>query len=491
MSVVLAIDAGTSSVRTLAVNQNGEILASSQKKFRQYFPSPGLVEHDAEEIWRAASLTLSDVSKKIYKLGLEVSAIGITNQRETSVAWDAKTGKPIQKAIVWQDRRTSDRCKELEEGGYLDLIRSTTGLVLDPYFSASKFEWMIKHGSIKPDKNLRFGTIDSWLIWRLTGGRVHATDPSNASRTMLFDLNSGKWSESLIELFSIPKSSLPEVRSTSGDFGETTIEGPLGKNIPIRSAVGDQQSSLFGQLCFNEGDTKNTYGTGSFILSNIGENITSPKNGLLTTVAWQLNSTSPLIYALEGSIFSTGSTIQWLCDQLGIIDDPKEISFLAESVIDSGGVVMVPAFTGLGSPWWNPKSKGMLAGLTRGTGKAEIARAAVESMAFQTRDVIEAMKMCTSHTPKALKVDGGAAVINLLMQIQADQLQIPIIRSKNSESTAMGAAYLAGLGVGLWSSLEELKALWQTGETFNPQVKVKESDSAYKKWLSALGMVNK
>ena len=484
MDVVLALDAGTTSVRTLAVDSSGKILTSSQQEFSQNYPEPGLIEHDAEEIWLAAAKTLKNVSVEVEKTGHTVVAIGITNQRETAVIWDSVSGEPLHNAIVWQDRRTTERCQELEKENYLNEIRSKTGLVIDPYFSATKFEWMINSLQNKTDFSL--GTVDSWLIWKLTDGKVHATEPSNASRTMLFDIKKGSWSESLCNLFSVPIESLPEIRSTSGYFGSTTTDGPLEKEIPIRSAIGDQQSSLFGQACFNLGDTKNTYGTGSFMLTNIGEATPPVNDGLLTTVAWQLKPDSPLTYASEGSIFSTGATVQWLRDELKIIEKSSDLEPLASLCKNSAGVVIVPAFSGLGSPWWDPDARGIITGLTRGVGKAELARATIESMAFQTRDVLETLKRNGMPTPEKLKVDGGAAVMDSLMQFQADQLKIPVIRSVNTESTAMGAAYLAGLAEGVWKNFEEIENLWMGDEAFLPNINNKTSDKMYESWLSAL-----
>ena len=486
MQVVLALDAGTTSVRTLAVDPSGAILALSQQEFTQFYPEPGLIEHDPEEIWLAAASTLKDVSQQVEEMGHDIACIGITNQRETSVIWDQDSGKPLHNAIVWQDRRTTERCQELFELGHLSEIRSKTGLVLDPYFSASKFEWMIKSTTVSTKKKFCLGTIDSWLIWKLTDGQVHATEPSNASRSMLFDLKKGKWSNSLCDLFSIPVDSLPEIRSTSGYFGSTSTDGPLGKKVSIRSAVGDQQSSLFGQACFKPGDTKNTYGTGSFILTNLGEKPPPVHDGLLTTVAWKLNPESPITYAVEGSIFSTGATVQWLRDELGIISDSSELEELAISSQNSGGLVIVPAFSGLGSPWWDPNARGIIFGLTRGVGKAELARATIEAMAFQTRDIIEAIKNNGISTPEKLKVDGGASVMDLLMQFQADQLKIPVIRSYNTESTAMGAAFLAGLSGGVWESLEEIENLWKGDKPFLPNVNNTLSEKLYENWLDAV-----
>ena len=486
MEVVLALDAGTTSVRTLAIDPSGGILTTHQKEFTQLYPEPGLIEHDPEEIWLAAATTLEQVSRRVEEMGHDVVCIGITNQRETSIIWDPDSGKPLHNAIVWQDRRTTKRCHDLEKQGCLSEVRSKTGLVLDPYFSASKFEWMIKSTSVNPAKKFYLGTVDSWLIWKLTGGEVHATEPSNASRTMLFDLKEGEWSDSLCKMFSVPRDSLPEIRSTSGYFGSTINEGPLNKEIPIRSAIGDQQSSLFGQACFKPGDTKNTYGTGSFILTNLGEEPPQTYDGLLTTVAWKLDSQSPLTYAVEGSIFSTGATVQWLRDELGIIQESSELEQLAMSCPNSGGVVIVPAFSGLGSPWWDPDARGIIVGLTRGVGKTELARATIEAMAFQTRDVLETIEKNGIPTPKRLKVDGGASVMDLLMQFQADQLKIPVIRSSNKESTAMGTAYLAGLASGVWETLEEIETLWKGDEPFLPDADNPLSEKLYDDWLEAV-----
>ena len=486
MQVVLALDAGTTSVRTLAVDPYGVILTTCQQEFTQFYPEPGLIEHDPEEIWLAAANTLKEVSERMEEMGHDIVCIGITNQRETSIIWDQDSGKPLHNAIVWQDRRTTKRCKELFEQGYLSEIRSKTGLVLDPYFSASKFEWMIKTTSVNPEKRFCLGTVDSWLIWKLTDGEVHATEPSNASRSMLFDLIEGKWSQTLCDLFSVPINSLPEIRPTSGHFGSTSTDGPLGKKVPIRSAIGDQQSSLFGQACFKPGDTKNTYGTGSFILTNLGEDPPPINDGLLTTVAWKLDSSSPLTYAVEGSIFSTGATVQWLRDELGIINKASELEQLAMDSQNSGGVVIVPAFSGLGRPWWDPDARGIIGGLTRGVGIAELARATIEAMAFQTRDVLETIKNNEISTPTELKVDGGASVMDLLMQFQADQLKIPVIRASNKESTAMGAAFLAGLAGGVWGSLKEIENLWKGDEPFLPNVNNNLSEKLYENWLDAV-----
>jgi glycerol kinase len=405
MSVVIAIDAGTTGVRSLAVDPRGELRGWSYREFPQHFPGPGLVEHDADEIWAAVTTTLAELVDEVDE---PVAAIGITDQRETTVVWDRRTGRPRHRAIVWQDRRTADRCRELTEAGHLDLVRRTTGLGLDPYFSASKLEWLLGPGGVEADPDLAFGTVDAWVLWNLTGGAVHATEPSNASRTLLYDIRAGTWSDELLDLFGIPVTCLPEVRPTSGRFGTTTGDLPIAAGLPISGIAGDQQAALFGQACFVPGMTKNTYGTGSFVLMNVGTTCPEPVDGLLTTLAWQLGDDAP-VYALEGSIFVTGAAIQWLRDGLGLIADAAEIGPLAESCPDTGGVYLVPAFTGLGSPWWDPWARGTIVGITRGTTKAHLARAAVESMAYQTRDVVDAMAAASGHTIEVLRVDGGAA----------------------------------------------------------------------------------
>jgi glycerol kinase len=487
MAVVLAIDAGTTSVRTIAVNEGGAVVDSAQQEFTQHFPRPGLVEHDAVEIWEAVAGTLAEVRGRLDEAGTSIAAVGITNQRETIVAWSADTGLPIQRAIVWQDRRTTSRCEALQDQGHLGMVRQTTGLVLDPYFSASKIEWLLTDGEADADASLRLGTIDSWLLWNLTGGRVHATEPSNASRTMLLDLATTAWSEEMCSLFGVPVSSLPEVRPSSGRFGMTCDGGPLQPGTPVSGIAGDQQAALFGQACFEAGEAKNTYGTGSFLLANMGSELPDPVDGLLTTVAWTLADGGPVTYALEGSIFATGASIQWLRDGLGIIDSAAEVGSLAASVDDAGGVYLVPAFAGLGSPWWDPRARGTIVGLTRGSGRAHLARAAVEAMAFQTRDVIEAVGRGGGPAITGLRVDGGASVMDLLLEFQADLLDIPVTRSSVQETTALGAAWLAGLGEGVWSSTGELADLWQEDTTFSPSVGNRRAvEEAYGRWLVAI-----
>ncbi len=484
---VLAIDAGTTGVRSRAVYADGRPSVSSYREFTQHFPIPGWVEHDALEIWSAVVATMDDV---IARCGTPAT-IGITNQRETVVAWSRRTGRPHGRAIVWQDRRTADTCDRLDAAGHLPTVRRTTGLVLDPYFSGTKMAWMLANGLIADD-DLAFGTIDTWLIWQLTGGRTFATDPSNASRTMLFDIGRLEWSPTMCEIIGVPLSALPEVLSSSGRFGTTDCSG-VPSGIPISGVAGDQQSALFGQACFTTGMAKNTYGTGSFILMNVGTTCPEPTDGLLTTVAWTLENVDgsrTTTYALEGAIFVTGAAVQWLRDGLGIITSSSDIGPLAESTPDSGGLFVVPAFTGLGSPWWDPYARGTIVGITRGTTRAHFARAVVEAMALQTRDAVEAMERAGGVHISELRVDGGAAVMDLLMQIQADQLGIPVRRPVDQETTALGAAFLAGLAEGVWPSLDAISRRWQTDRVFDPAPDDSESRRAagqlHTAWLRAV-----
>ena len=481
---VIAIDAGTTGVRSRAVFADGdETAVASYREFTQLYPKPGWVEHDAAEIWEVVRSTLIEVIERVGRAN--VAAIGITNQRETVVAWNRRTGAPYGTAIVWQDRRTAERCDELQSDGHLPLVRETTGLVLDPYFSASKFEWLLCNRDIPVDDELALGTIDSWLIWNLTGGAVHATDATNASRTMLFDIRSLQWSEELCALFGVPIAALPQVRPSSGRFGETAAASGCHDGIPISGVAGDQQAALFGQACFRPGMAKNTYGTGSFVLLNVGSTCPPPTEGMLTTVAWMLSDGS-VAYALEGAIFVTGAAVQWLRDGLGLIESSSDIGPLAESVTDSGGVYIVPAFTGLGSPWWDPYARGTVVGITRGTSKGQLARAVVEAMAYQTRDVMEAMAAASGTTPAALRVDGGASVMNMLLQMQADQLGVPVQRPTDQETTALGAAYLAGLAEGVWPSLAAIDDRWAIDATFQPEPDRMFTDLGYAGWLRAV-----
>lgn len=489
MAVVIALDAGTTGVRAFAVDETGRPLGFRHREFSQHFPRPGWVEHDPEEIWGAVVGTAAEL---IASLGEPVAAIGITDQRETIVAWSRSTGRPLHRAIVWQDRRGADRCDELVQAGWLPRIRERTGLVLDPYFSATKAEWLFRHGGVDPhDPDLALGTIDSWLLWHLTGGEVHATEASNASRTMLFDIGELRWCEELCDLFGVPPTALPEIRPSSGRFGVTHPSSGLPAGVPISGIAGDQQAALFGQACFEPGATKNTYGTGSFVLMNVGTTCPTPVDGLLTTVAWQIpDPHAPgrlrTDYALEGSIFSTGSAVQWLRDGLRVIDHASDTEALAASVGDTDDVFFVPAFTGLGSPWWDPHARATLVGVTRGTTRAHLARAVVESMALQTRDVVDAMSSHSGRAVTSLRADGGAAVMDLLMQMQADQLQVPVSRPVVQETTALGAAYLAGLAEGVWASTADIVDNWALDREFVPGGDQDEADARHRRWLRAV-----
>jgi glycerol kinase len=485
MACVVAVDAGTTGVRSRAIFTDGRPSLSSYREFTQHFPRPGWVEHDATEIWQAVLTTLVDVLRQLDEA---VAAIGITNQRETVVAWDRRTGRPYHRAIVWQDRRTAPRCDALAEAGHLPLVRERTGLVLDPYFSGTKLEWLLLPeadgggGGVPRGPDLALGTIDAWLVWHLSGGEVCATDASNAGRTMLYDIRTQVWSAELCDLLHVPITALPDVRPSSGRLGVTTDRDGLPAGIPIAGIAGDQQAALFGQACFEPGSAKNTYGTGSFVLMNVGPDCPAPTEGLLTTVAWTL-SDGTIAYALEGAIFVTGAAVQWLRDGLGIIASAAELGPLAASVPDSGGVVIVPAFTGLGSPWWDPYARGTVAGITRGTTRAHLARAVVDAMAFQTRDVVEAMSRAAGRELRELKVDGGASVMDELLQLQADQLGVVVRRPVDQETTALGAAYLAGLAEGVWGSLEEVDAVWREDARFTPAEDRTAADAAHQTWL--------
>ncbi|HEY8216131.1 MAG TPA: glycerol kinase GlpK [Acidimicrobiia bacterium] len=480
MAVVLSIDAGTTGVRTVAVDDAGRVRTSAYREFPQHFPRPGWVEHDPQDIWRATRETLSEV---VAQTEDTVAGIGITNQRETVVVWDRATGATPQRAIVWQDRRTAPRCEELRASGVEPLVRAHTGLVLDPYFSGTKLEWLFTTGGLEASPSLAFGTVDSWLLWCLTGGAgsgVHATDPSNASRTLLYDLDARAWSDELLELFRVPRSCLPEVRPSSGSFGTTDRAAAAGLAVPVSGIAGDQQSALFGQACFTTGMSKNTYGTGSFVLVNLGPTHPEPVEGLLTTVAWQIGESTT--YALEGAIFVTGAAIQWLRDGLGVIADAAETGPLAESVTDTGGVVVVPAFTGLGSPYWDPYARGTILGLTRGTGRAHLARAVVEAMVWQTRDVVDAMTAASGIPVAELRVDGGAAVMDLLCQLQADALGVTVRRPEVRETTALGAAYLAGIARGVWATPDDAASAWREDAAFEPSGDAADVERRYADW---------
>jgi glycerol kinase len=486
LTIVVAIDAGTTGVRAFAVDEAGRPAGWSYREFTQHFPQPGWVEHDALEIWDAVRSTLEELTQRVDE---PIAAIGITDQRETTVVWDRRTGEPRHRAIVWQDRRTADRCAQLASDGALPLVRAATGLVLDPYFSATKLEWLLTTGGVSRDDDLAFGTVDSWVLWNLTGGPaggVHATEPSNASRTMLFDIRTLAWSDELCARFDVPRGCLPEVLPSSGRFGVTAANVGVPAGVPVSGIAGDQQAALFGQACFEPGMTKNTYGTGSFVLMNVGEQCPDPVEGLLTTVAWTLAADSAPAYALEGAIFVTGAAVQWLRDGLAIIDSAEEIEALAASCPDTEGVFVVPAFVGLGSPYWDPYARGTIVGITRGTGRAHLARAVIESMAYQTRDVVAAMSTASGRAVTALRADGGASANDLLLQLQADQLRVPVARPQVRETTALGAAYLAGLAEGVWSSTDEIAAQWGLDREFTPAGDEAASDAAYAQWLRAV-----
>jgi glycerol kinase len=466
---ILALDQGTSSSRAIVFDQNGQTKAVSQKEFTQIFPKPGWVEHNPMEIWSSQASVIAEAITSIDINGLNIAAIGITNQRETTIVWDAETGEPVYNAIVWQDRRTSEYCDSLKRDGRTDLIRSKTGLIIDAYFSATKIRWILENVPGARQKaeegRLRFGTVDTWLIWMLTRGEVHVTDVSNASRTMLFNIHSLEWDKELLELMNIPASMMPQVKSSSEVYGytKTTL---FAHEVPIAGIAGDQQAALFGQMCTEPGSVKNTYGTGCFLLMNSGERPIMSQNNLLTTIAWKIGDT--VNYALEGSIFVAGSVVQWLRDGLGIIKSSSEVEALAASVPDNGGVYFVPALTGLGAPHWDQYAQGSIYGLSRGSTAAHIARAALEGIAFQTMDIVNAMQKDAGVTLKELKVDGGASRNNLLMQFQADVLGTSVIRPTVTETTALGAAYLAGLAVGYWESIEHIKKQWGVEKEFQP-----------------------
>jgi len=488
MPVVIAVDAGTTGVRALAVDDGGTPRGMAYRELTQFFPRPGWVEHDADEIFSAVFDTVAELGGRLAADGITVAALGVTNQRETAVVWDRRTGRPLHRALVWQDRRTAPRCDELRAAGLEPEIRRATGLVLDPYFSATKLEWLLTEGGVSASPDLAFGTVDSWVCWRLTGGPeggLHVTDPSNASRTLLFDIGRLEWSERLCEIFGVPAGCLPEVRPSSGRIGMTDPAASGGLAVPVSGIAGDQQAALFGQACFSPGMTKNTYGTGSFVLMNVGPTVPDPVEGLLTTVAWTLPG-GETAYALEGAIFVTGAALQWLRDGLGIIAEAAESGPLAASVPDTEGVYLVPAFTGLGSPYWDPYARGALLGLTRGVGRAHLARAAVEAMAYQTRDVIEAMQAASGTTISELRADGGAAVMDILCQFQADLLRVPVRRPQVSETTALGAAYLAGLAEGVWDEPSALAGHWLLDAEFTPAMSEREAGRRYEGWRRAV-----
>ncbi|MHB1311010.1 MAG: glycerol kinase GlpK [Gemmatimonadaceae bacterium] len=486
MTFILALDQGTTSSRAIIFDRAGGVVATAQKEFPQIFPRPGWVEHDPVDIWSTQAGVAAEVLQKANLQARDIAAIGITNQRETTVVWDRATGQPICNAIVWQDRRTAALCDALKQRKLDRVIRRKTGLVLDAYFSATKLQWILQH--VKGARararagQLAFGTVDSWLVWNLTGGKVHVTDASNASRTMLYDIAKGDWDDALLEIFGVPRSMLPEVRSSSEVYGETTL---FGAPIPIAGIAGDQQAALFGQACTKPGMVKNTYGTGCFMLMNTGTRPIASKNHLLTTVAWRIGNRTD--YALEGSIFIAGAVVQWLRDGLGIIRSSAEVEPLAASVPDTHGVYLVPAFAGLGAPHWDQYARGALVGLTRGTTRAHIARAALEGIALQVMDILTAMQADAGIRLKELRVDGGASANNLLMQLQADLLNVPVVRPVVAETTALGAAYLAGLAVGYWKNQADIARQWQADRRFTPAMKAAARATMAAGWKKALG----
>jgi glycerol kinase len=474
----------------MAFTESGTVAASSYREFPQHFPRPGWVEHDPTDIWDAVVVTVGETLKSLSQ---PVAAIGITNQRETVVVWDRSDSRPLHRAIVWQDRRGASACEHLASRGYQDMVRSKTGLTLDPYFSATKLGWLFGQGGLEVTPSTAFGTVDSWLLWHLSGGAVHATDVTNASRTLLFDIDHLAWDAELCDLFAVNRSILPEIVPSSARVATTAagvVDG-LPAGIPLSGIGGDQQAALFGQACFEEGMTKNTYGTGSFVLMNVGATRPQAVDGILTTVAWALGSVaaSNVDYALEGSIFVTGAAIQWLRDGLGLLAEASQAGPVAGSVPDSAGVFFVPAFTGLGSPWWDPHARATIVGLSRGSGRAHLVRAAVEAMAYQTADVVEAMAAAAGRAPMELRVDGGASVMDLLLDLQADLLGIDVRRSAVSETTALGAAFLAGLAEGVWSSKSEIAGVWAASRTASPtkdRARVDETAARYSTWRRAV-----
>jgi glycerol kinase len=485
---ILALDQGTTSSRAIVFDHNGHIKSVAQKEFTQYFPQPGWVEHNPNEIWSSQASVIAEAISAIDINGLDIAGIGITNQRETTIVWDIDTEEPIYNAIVWQDRRTSEYCDELKAQGLTEKIHEKTGLIIDAYFSGTKIKWILDNvpGARKRAEmgKLRFGNVDSWLVWRLTRGEIHVTDVTNASRTMLFNIKDLKWDEELLKLLDIPMSMMPEVKSSSEIYGhtKTTI---FAHEVPISGIAGDQQAALFGQMCIEPGSIKNTYGTGCFVMLNTGSKPVLSKNNLLTTIAWKIGD--KITYALEGSIYVGGSVVQWLRDGLGFITSSSEIEDLASTVPDSGGVYFVPALTGLAAPYWDQYARGTIIGITRGTTRAHIARAALDGIAFQTYDIAQAMAKDMDAPLKELKVDGGASRNNLLMQHQADLLGITVVRPKITETTALGAAYLAGLAVGFWNNIDEIKNQWQVERTFEPIADSEKIEAAKAGWANAIG----
>jgi len=485
MKYVLTLDQGTTSSRAILFDSSGEIKSMAQQEFRQIFPQPGWVEHDADEIWQTQLAVAKATLAKVDCTADDIAGIGITNQRETTVVWDRKSGEPVCNAIVWQDRRTAGYCRQIE--GHTELFKQKTGLVLDPYFSGTKVRWILENvpgvRSKAESGELAFGTIDSWLLYNLTDGKVHATDATNASRTLMFNIHSGEWDKELLDILTVPEALLPEVRSSSEVYGHTS-ENLLGGNIAVAGIAGDQQSALFGQICTTPGMVKNTYGTGCFMMMYTGEKAIASSNNLLTTIALQLGDT--IHYALEGSVFIAGAAVQWLRDEVKLIDSAAKIETLAASVEDNGGVFVVPAFAGLGAPYWDPYARGAILGLTRGSSKAHIARATLESLAHQTVDVLQAMEADSGIDITELRADGGATVNNLLMQIQADLLGTTVVRPEITETTALGAAYLAGLATGFWKDQDEIRQQWKADRRFAPIMDNNAVQAQRKKWSKAV-----
>lgn len=484
---ILALDQGTTSSRAMLFDKNGSIVSKAQKEFRQIYPKAGWVEHDAQEIWSTQAGVAAEAVAQAGLNGKAIAGIGITNQRETTVIWDRKTGKPIYNAIVWQDRRTSEYCDELKADGKASMIQEKTGLVLDAYFSGTKVKWILDNVEGARERarkgELAFGTIDSWLIWNLTQGEVHVTDVTNASRTLLFNINKMEWDDEILDMMDIPRNLLPEVKQSSEVYGhsKTTI---FASKVPIAGIAGDQQAALFGQMCTEPGMVKNTYGTGCFMLMNVGDKPVKSKNNLLTTVAWKIDGKTE--YALEGSVFIAGAVVQWLRDELGIIRESQDVEYFANKVEDSDGVYLVPAFAGLGAPYWNQYARGMMVGMTRGTTSAHLARAAQDSIAYQTLDILNAMNADSGIDIKELRVDGGATVNNTLLQFQSDLLQVPVIRPQITETTALGAAYLAGLAVGYWDDIEEIRKQWKVDKQFEPEMNAGKVAELTKGWKRAV-----
>ena len=485
---ILTIDQGTTSTRAFLVNKQGDVVAVGQHEFEQFFPKPGWVEHDANEIWTSVLASMADALRKADASASEVASIGIANQRETTVIWNRQTGKPIYRALVWQSRQTEAICHDLREAGHEQMIKEKTGLIIDPYFSGTKIKWLLDHvDGAREQANrgeLQFGTIETWLIYKLTGGKQHITDYSNASRTMLFNIHQLDWDQELLDLFEIPKSLLPDVRSSSEVYGQTVDYHFFGQATPISGAAGDQQAALFGQACFESGMVKNTYGTGCFMLMPTGNQAIASKNGLLTTIAWGING--EVTYALEGSVFIAGSAVQWLRDGLKMIEDASESEGLAVAVDSTEGVYFVPAFVGLGTPYWDSDARGSMFGITRGTTREHIARATLESIAYQTKDVLETMEQDSGIKVKQLRVDGGAVKNDFLMQFQSDILNVPVERPVINETTAIGAAYLAGLAVGFWRDIDEIASHWEREHLFEANMAEAERNELYRGWKKAV-----